>query len=80
MVEVLCEASKSAKFFGPDRGRKSSIDSYVDILRRAPLLSLFPPQLQSWAQKDALHDGLSSYASSAALKSNEATMIWIARS
>ena len=33
MVEVLCQASKSANFFGPDRGRKFSIDSYVDILQ-----------------------------------------------
>ena len=33
MVEVLCQASKSAKIFGPDRGWKFSIDSYVDILQ-----------------------------------------------
>ena len=49
-----------------------SADSYVG---EDSLLSLFPPQLQFWAQKDALHDGLSSYASSAAHKSNIATII-----
>jgi len=48
------------------------IDSYVG---EASLLSLFPPNLQFWAQKDALHDGLSSYAFSAAHKSNKAMMI-----
>ena len=68
---------KNCSFFYPLKG----IKKLKGFLRGfstegAQLWSLFPPHLQFWAQKDALHDGLSSYAHSVTDEMNT-PMLWL---
>ena len=68
---------KISSFFYPHLGVKK-LKGFLRgfSTEAAQLWSLFPPHLQFWAQKDALHDGLSSYAHSVIDEMNT-PMLWL---